>query len=142
MSMSDGIPVLLDPSRSSDLTEIGVIDGGEFVDVLVVSYGATDRTLRIRYEETGNRTHYDIPAEVPLEYLLKSLVDVLATAYPFRAKPRPTIYRGRQARKWMKCLLQKAERMAEALPPTDGIAQRRLLVTISPEEMFGDPNNN
>jgi hypothetical protein len=142
MSFAHGVRVLLDANRISNLTEIGVIDGGEFVDVLVVSYGPHDRTLRVRDEANGKRTEYDIPADAPLEDVLNLVADAIAVAYPFEARPTPEMFRGRQARKWLKRFLRKAEQMAETLPPADGNSPAFLRVPFSSDEVLGDPNNN
>jgi len=118
--------VVLDENRIDELTEIGVIDGGEFFDVLAVAYG-DELILRIRNERNGYS--FAIRPKSSLEEALaKFVAEALPLFWPeFPYTPRPTIYRGPQAKEWVTRLLDNAR----AAAPSVGNSKRaRLIVDV------------
>lgn len=62
--MSQQVIPLIDMDRVDHVTEIGLIAGGEWADVLAVSYGPHETLLRVRFEKTGERYEFSLPPDV------------------------------------------------------------------------------
>lgn len=140
---------LIDEERIDQITEIGLIDGGEWADVLAVSYGPGDTTIRLRFEQSGNRQQCGLPEGTTLVETLDLMSEVMyagaiVAGRPYDQKPPVIIYRGHQARKWVNRLLAEAKRAAKeaqgsGLMPEivgNGKAIPRLFV-----EIPGEPNH-
>lgn len=132
---------IVDQNRISEVTEVGIIDGGMWADVLAVSYGPGDTAVRIRFEQTGNRSVYEVPADKSLSELLNECAEGLYLAFPYVSKPVVTMYRGRRARKWVKWFIVEAEKAVNAaeaagvMPEVaeDGVATYRTMIELPPE---------
>lgn len=110
----DAEQFLIDPHRVGQIREIGHIDGGQWADVLAVSYGPGDTVIRVRCEQTGERREYLLPEGMTLAERLEMFAEALYLAFPFTSKPVVTMYRGHQARKWAKRLIADIERAIKA----------------------------
>jgi hypothetical protein len=132
---------LIDEKRIAEVNEIGIIDGGDWADVLAVSYGPGDTSVRIRFEQSGNRSVYDVPNNKSLAELLNECAEGLYLAFPYDSKPVVTMYHGHQARKWVKRFIAEAERAGEAAEATgvmpkigdDGVRTHRIMIELPSE---------
>lgn len=104
---------LLDERRLGEITAIGTVDGGTWADILAVSYGEHDTTIRLRLEHGGERVEVPLPHGLSLEEALTDIAEGLMRLFPFSTMPSVRVYRGRQARKWVKQLIRRASMAAD-----------------------------
>lgn len=135
---------LIEQDRITQVTEVGIIDGGKWADVLAVSYGPGDTTVRLRFEETGKRSSYEVPLGTSLDEALNKMADVLFLVFPYEQRPFVTSYRGHQARKWVKRFIAQADRAAQAVEEgriepkvgPDGLARVSLTIHYQTEPSY------
>jgi hypothetical protein len=105
---------LIDQTRLHLITEFAVIDGGEFADVLAVSYGVSETRIRLRFEESGNRIVFGPRQGEELRETLDLVADLLFSTGRYRSKPEVTLFRGKDARRCVRRLLEEIQAFAEA----------------------------
>ena len=123
---------LIDEHRIDEITAIGLIDGGEWTDVLGVSYNDHETTIRIRFEQSGRRITMPLDHGMSLEKALEGIAQSLQIMYPYKSELKTTVLRGRQARKWFKRLLAAAKAVADEGPSeseTTNLGQNKTNVT-------------
>tara|TARA_R110002111_G_scaffold100975_1_gene156367 strand:+ start:13000 stop:13425 length:426 start_codon:yes stop_codon:yes gene_type:complete len=104
---------LIELERLHDITAIGCIGGGPEVDVLAVSYGPDETHIRIRFDDVGERKVFQLPAGTSLEKAIDVMAEGLVENCLCTCKPEVRIYRGRQARKWVKRVVARAKKVGQ-----------------------------
>jgi len=102
---------IVELDRLDDVTAVGLIEGGEWLDVLAVSYGSDDTRLRIRFEQSGDVWVYELAADETME---KALQHIKGRLQPIPYDFQITILRGDKAQFWIRKLVEggKAARAA------------------------------
>jgi hypothetical protein len=104
---------MIEMERLHEITAIGRIGGEPDADVLVVSYGPDETYVRFRFDNEGERTVFQLPAGISLENTLDIMAKGLIEHCLCTCKPEVRIYRGRQARKWVKRLVARAKKVGQ-----------------------------
>lgn len=130
---------LIDEHRIDKITAIGFVDGGEWTDVLGVSYNDHETTIRIRFEQSGRRITMPLDHGMSLEEALEGIAQSLQIVYPYKSELKATVLRGRRARKWVKRLIAGAKAVADEGPSESettnlGENRRTLHVIIPPSD--------
>jgi len=98
---------VIDLELKESITAVGLIEGGKWADVLAVTYGTDDTRFRLRFEQSGNVYSRALEEHESLESVLVRHREALDRWFPYVF--REAIYRGDDARNWMRLLIESAE---------------------------------